>query len=99
MLNEEDEKEDRNADDDESTVKSSNSRGLVFFQDGAEDLESCGNILDGGRLGGFGGWCFIPLSLLRGHFGTGSAGGRMDPDSRCVGFVGHPRVNVDVQNR
>jgi len=101
MLNEEDKEEDRNADDDESAVQSSNSRGLVFFQDGTEDLESCADILDGGHLGGFGGWRLILLAPLRGHLRSGSAGGRgrIDPDGRCVSFVGHPRVNVDVQNR
>ena len=99
MLNEEDEEEDRDADDDESAVQSSNSRGLVFFQDCSEDLESRVDILNGGRLGGFGGRCLILLGLLRGHFRTGSAGGGgIDPDSRRIGFVGHPWVNVDVQN-
>ena len=100
MLNEEDKKEDRNADDNESAVQSGNSRGLVFFQDGSEDLEPWAEILDGGRLGGCGGRCLILLGLLRWRFSTGGAGGgdRFAADGRCSSSVGHPRVDIDVQN-
>ena len=100
VLNEEHEEEDRNADDDESAVKSSNSRGLVFLQDGSEDLESWAKILDGSRLGSFGGRCLILLGLLGGYFRAGSASGgdRTAPGGRCISGVRRPWVDIDVQN-
>ena len=101
VLNEEYEEEDRNADNDESTVQRSNARGLVRFQDGSEDLESCGDILDGITFGNFGDRRLVLLGLLGGRFGAGSTGGadRTLLCSGCIGTTGRPRVNVGVQNR
>ena len=100
VLNEEYEEEDRNPDNDESTVQRSNARGLVFFQDSSEDLEPCGDILDVVTFGSFGNRHLVLLGLFGGHFRAGSTG---DTDgtllySRCIGTTRRPRVNVGVQN-
>jgi hypothetical protein len=100
VLNEEDKEEERNADDDESAIQCGNARGLVFLQEGREDLEPCGGLLDNSLFGSFCGWCLIFLGLLGSHLGAGSAsdGGRIIPGGGFFGVIRCPRVNVGIQN-
>ena len=100
VLNEKYEEEDSNTDNDESTVQPGNPRGLVLLQDGGEDMEPCGDILDGIIFGSFGGRRLVLLGLLGGHFRVGDASGtdRVLLYGRRIGAIRHPRVNIGVQN-